>query len=170
MIIGFTQRTQTVSESMALPGEESFPLPIHVATLRTAEREYSMIFRLQVSSSSANVEPIGEVVNQLYDATFGTRDNIGERIEVFFFLEALEDTVFPLRTFIRNDLRPEYEECFTIRIHPRDVHSHHVFNPRRACARVLVCLCICLCLSVCSRSSCFSVRWNQQTTVLTGFS
>ena len=126
MIIGFTQRTQTVSESMAQPGEESFPLPIHVATLRTAGREYSMIFRLQVSSSSAIVEPIGGVVNPIYDARFGTRDNIREPIEVFFFLETLEDTIPSLTTFIRNDLRPEYEECFTIRIHSRDVHGHHV--------------------------------------------
>ena len=128
MIIGFTQRTQRVSESMALPGEESFPLPIHVATLRTAEREYSMIFRLQVSSSSAIVEPIGGVVNPLYDARFGSRDTIDDPIEVFFVLEALEDTISPLTAFIRNDLRPEYEECFTIRILPRDVHGHHVYS------------------------------------------
>ena len=48
-----------------------------------------------------------------------------------------------------------------------------VINPRRACARVTVVVlsvCVSVCLSVCSRSSCFSVRWNQQTTVLTGFS
>ena len=129
MIIGFTQRTQRVSESMALPGEESFPLPIHVATLRTAEREYSLIFRLQVSSSSANVEPIGEVVNPLYDARFGTRDNIDYPIKVFFVLEALQDTISPLTTFIRNDLRPEDEECFTILISPVDIPGDHVlFN------------------------------------------
>ena len=125
MIIGFTQRTQTVSESMALPGEESFPLPIHVATLRTAEREYPMIFRLQEASSSAIVEPIGAVVGPLYDATFGTRDTIRDPIEVFFVLEALQDTISPLTTFIRNDLRPEYEECFTIRVFPLDVDGRH---------------------------------------------
>ena len=34
----------------------------------------------------------------------------------------------------------------------------------------LACLCVCVCVSVCSRSSCFSVRWNQQTTILTGLS
>ena len=52
-----------------------------------------------------------------------------------------------------------------------------MINPRRACARVTVvvlsvCVSVCLsvCLSVCSRSSCFSVRWNQQTTILTGLS
>ena len=127
MIIGFTQRTQRVSESMALPGEESFPLPIHVATLRTAEREYPMYFRVQEASSSAIVEPIGDVVDQLYDATFGsTRDTIRDPIEVFFVLEALQDTISPLTTFIRNDLRPEYEECFTIRILPVDIPGNQV--------------------------------------------
>ena len=126
MIIGFTQRTQTVSESIALPREESFPLPIHVATLRTAEREYPMYFRVQGASSLAIVEPIGGVVNQLYDATFGTRDTIRDPIEVFFVLEALQDTISPLTTFIRNDLRPEYEECFTIRILPVDIPGNQV--------------------------------------------
>ena len=125
MIIGFTQRTQRVSESMAQLGEESFPLPIHVATLRTAEREYPMYFRLQVSSSSAIVEPIGAVVDPLYDATFGTRDTIDDPIEEFFVLEALQDTI-TLTTFIRDDLRPEYEECFTIRITPGDIPGNKV--------------------------------------------
>ena len=128
MIIGFTQRTQRVSESMAQPGDVFFPLPIEVATMRTAEREYPMIFRLQEASSSAIVEPItGAMVDPLYDATFGsTRDTIRDPIEVFFVLEALQDTISPLTTFIRNDLRPEYEECFTIRIHPVDIPGNQV--------------------------------------------
>ena len=126
MIIGFTQRTQRVSESMAQLGDVFLPLPIHVATLRTAEREYPMIFRVQVSSSTAIVEPIGGVVNQLYDARFGSRDTIHDPIEVFFVLEALQDTISPLTTFIRNDLRPEYEECFTIRILPVDIPGNKV--------------------------------------------
>ena len=126
MIIGFTQRTQTVSESMVQLGDVFLPLPIYVATMRTAEREYPMYFRVQEASSSAIVEPIGAVVNQLYDATFGTRDNIDYPIEVFFVLEALKDTIFPLTTFIRNDLRPEYEECFTIQIIPGDIPGNHV--------------------------------------------
>ena len=126
MIIGFTQTTQRVSESMAQLGDVFFPLPIHVATLRTAEREYPMYFHVQGASSSAIVEPIGAVVDPLYDATFGTRDTIRDPIEVFFVLEALQDTISPLTTFIRNDLRPEYEECFTIRILPVDIPGNQV--------------------------------------------
>ena len=125
MIIGFTSRTVYVSENDAEPGFDVFLLPIDLATVRTAEREHPMIFRVQEASSIAIVEPIGAVVNQHYDATFGTRDNIGDPIEEFFVLEALQDTIPPRITFIRNDLRPEDEECFTIRIFPVDVPGHH---------------------------------------------
>ena len=54
MIIGFSERRSTVSEGNA---EEHFRVPIGMATLRTAEREHPMIIRLQVSSSTAIVEP-----------------------------------------------------------------------------------------------------------------
>ena len=119
-IIGFTTMTAYVSENNTYPGGDVWLLPIEVATVRTAEREHPMIFRVQEASSSAIVEPIGAVANPLYDAIFGTRDNIGEPIEEFFNLEALQDTIPSLTTFIRNDRRPEDEECFTIRIHPVD--------------------------------------------------
>ena len=46
MVIGFTERSQTVSEGMAPPGFDVFQLLIAVATLRTAERErYSALKR-----------------------------------------------------------------------------------------------------------------------------
>ena len=120
MIIGFTERRRTVSEGDAPPGADSFLLPMPLATLRTAEREHPMYIR-QVFGSSAIVEPLGGVVNQFYDATFGSRRNIGDPIENLIFLEALEDTIPPGITFIRDDLRPEDEECFTIRVLPVDV-------------------------------------------------
>ena len=116
MIIGFTERRRTVSEGGALSGDDSFQLPIPLATLMTAEREHPMYIRL--FGSSAIVEPIGAVVNQLYDATFGSRGNIGDPIGHFFVLDALDDTI---PSDIRDDLRPESEECFTIRVIPVDV-------------------------------------------------
>ena len=45
MIIGFTKRRRRVSEGDALSGEDTFPLPIPLATLRTAEREHPMDIR-----------------------------------------------------------------------------------------------------------------------------
>ena len=119
MIIGFTERRRRVSEGDSLSGEDTFQLPIPLATLRTAEREHPMDNRL--FGSSAIVEPVGGVVNKLYDVIFGTRVNIDEPIEVFFVLEALDDTIPPLTAFIRDDLRLENEECFTIRVLPVDV-------------------------------------------------
>ena len=121
MIIGFSERRSTVSEGNAASGEEHISVPIGMATLRTAEREHPMNIRLQVSSSTAFVEPIGQVDNLLYDAIFGTRDRSNDPIEVFFVLEALEDTIRSEGTFIRDDFRAEDEECFTIRILPVDV-------------------------------------------------
>ena len=122
MIIGFTERLRTVSESMAPPGEDTFSLPIGVAVFRTAEREHPMDFILQVSSTSAIVEPIGGDIDQLYDALFGTRQYSNyDPIEEFVILESMDDTIQPLITFIRNDFRVEDQECFTIRVLPLDI-------------------------------------------------
>ena len=121
MIIGFTTRTVYVPENNSQPGFDVWLLTIEVATMRTAEREHPMIFRVQGASSSAIVEPIGDVVDPLYDAIFGTRDNTGEPIEEFFELRALEDTIEYRIAFIRDDRRPEDQECFTIRIFPVEV-------------------------------------------------
>ena len=110
-----------MSESMAPSGADTFSLLIGVATLRTAEREHPVNFRLQEARGTAIVEPIGAVVNPLYDAVFGTRENIDGPIVVFFVLEALEDTIPPLTAFIRRELKPEDVECFTIRVFPFDV-------------------------------------------------
>ena len=121
MIIGFTTRSVCVPENNTYPGLDVWLLPNEVATVRTAEREHPMNFRLQEASSLAIVEPIGTLAKQLYDAAFGSRDNIGEPIEVFFVLDPLVDTIPPLTVFVRNDLRPEYEECFTLRVLPVDV-------------------------------------------------
>ena len=120
MVIGFAERTQTTSESIVLSGEDIATVLIPLATLRTAEREHPMVFRLQTSSSTATVEPIGTMATS-FDAIFGSRDNIDDPIEELFFLEALEDTILPLRTFIRNDFTAENTECFTIRVFPVDV-------------------------------------------------
>ena len=122
MVIGFTQRVQTVCEDEALPGEDFFHIEIGVATLRTAEREHPMVFRLQ-SGGTAIVEPRGSLENPLLDAVFGTRySSYSEApIQEEFYLERLVAIIPPLPVDIRNDLKPEDEECFTIRIFPVDV-------------------------------------------------
>ena len=122
MVIGFTQRIQTVCENEALPGEHFFSTDIGVATLKTSEREHPMVFRLQ-SGGTAIVEPGGSLENPLLDAVFGTRDPSDDYapIQEEFDLERLVAVIPPRRADIRNDLRPEDEDCFTIRIFPVDV-------------------------------------------------
>ena len=108
-------------ECDALPGEDFFQIEIQVATLRTAEREHPMVFRLQMSVSTAIVEPRGDQGNILLDAAFATRDEPNGPIQEEFDLERLMATIPLLIADIRNDLRAEEEECFTIRIFPVDV-------------------------------------------------
>ena len=126
MTIGFTQRSLTVCENEALPGEDFFSIDIGVATLRTAEREHPLVFRLQ-SGGTATVVPGGGLENPLLDAFFGTRDPMFDDapIQEEFDLERLVAVIPPRQTDIRNDLRPEKEECFTIRIFPVDVEGRH---------------------------------------------
>ena len=87
-----------------------------MATLRIAEREHPMVFRLQSAGSTAIVEPGNHVQNPLFDALFGTRRTPDDPIEEEFDLGHLVGTIPPREPEIRNDLRPEEEECFTIHI------------------------------------------------------
>ena len=114
MVIGFTQKIQTVCECDD-PTLELLPINIEVAATTTAERDHPMIFRLQ-SGGTATVEPIGSDENLFFDALFGTRAQPGAPIQEEFLA-----VIQSLPTDIRNDLRPEEEECFTIRIFPVDV-------------------------------------------------
>ena len=119
MVIRFTHRFQTVSESGDVEGLDTFAIDIPVATLRIAEREHPMVFRLQEFTSTAIVEPTNDIQNLLFDALFGTIiDYYDDPIDEEFDLEKLQDTIPSLSAIIRNDLRPEDEECFTIRISP----------------------------------------------------
>ena len=123
MLIGFTQRVRTVSES-DVKGEELFPINIDVATLRPADREYKIIFRL-LSGGTAIVKPGNNVQDVSFDTLFGIKVEPNGPIQEEFDLEPQVATIPPLPVEIRDDLRPEDEECFTIRIFPVDVPGRH---------------------------------------------
>ena len=128
MLIGFTQRVRTVSESDVKEGEELFPINIDVATLRPADREYKMIFRL-LSGGTAIVEPVNNVQDESFDALFGNKVKPNGHIQEDFDLEPLVSTIPPRVVDIRDDFRPEDEECFTMRIFPVDVPGcRELFN------------------------------------------
>ena len=120
MVIGFTQRMRTVSENYTPVVPEVLPIDIiDVATQRPSEREHPMIFRVQ-SGGTAIVES-DYPTNPLFDAIFGTSDQPHYPIQEEFNLGYLVTTIPPLTAQIRDDFRPENEECFAIHIIPGDV-------------------------------------------------
>ena len=123
MVIGFSQRNQTVSESED-PIFEIFQFSIGLATLRTAEREHAMTIRVQKSISTAIVEPLSSPTDPNFDAIFGNRDAPGQPIRQAVVLAPGTSTIPLLPAAIRNDFTPEDEECFTIRVFPDDVPGH----------------------------------------------
>ena len=121
MVIGFTQTIRTVPENGGYEGQDIFTISISIATLRISEREQPMIFRLMESASTAVVEPVNDSRNPHFDALFGYRLAIDGPIQELFSLEPLEDRIPSLIVYISVDLKPEKEECFTIRLFPVDV-------------------------------------------------
>ena len=120
MIIGFTTRFRTASEGQ-VSGVDIFQLEINVTSVRTAEVEHPMVFRLQKSVTNATIDT-HIASSPVFDATFGHRQNLNDSIEEFRELKPGFLTVQPpLLANIRNDFYPEDKECFTIRIFPVDV-------------------------------------------------
>ena len=117
MVIGFSERRQTVSEGQ-VPGVDEFPLQIDVATLRVSEREHRMLYRV-LSSGTADVVSFSYFYNLDFDARFGVVQ--ADPIEQEDQLLPGRDSIIPLQTAIRNDFVPEDEECYSIQISPIDI-------------------------------------------------
>ena len=117
MVIGFTERMQTVSEGL-FPGVDEFPLEINVATLRVSEREHIMLYRV-LSSGTARVMSFAFFDNLDFDARFGGVQ--ADPIEQENHLLPGRDSIDPLITAIRNDFVLEDEECYSIRLSPIDI-------------------------------------------------
>ena len=121
MIIGFTSRSQTVSEGDAPFGFDFNRLTINVVTERTSERNHTIVFRHLKSASAAIVQSNIIQRDPLFDALFGNEDN--DPIEETFPLKPGSDVIPPLVTSVRNDFRPENDECYTIGIFTTDVRG-----------------------------------------------
>ena len=81
MVIGFTQRSQTVSEGNTTQGADEFQLVINVLSQTTSESDYQVLFRWLETSSGATVEAINTQFDLEFDARFGIRNNPGVPIE-----------------------------------------------------------------------------------------
>ena len=121
MIIGFTQRRLTVSESDAPVGADTFPITLDVRSLRISERVYEVVFRV-LGTGSATVEASNVQFRENYDALFGTRFSAKDPIEDSRLLAIGNLQVTALITQVRNDVRPEEPlKCYEIRILSSDV-------------------------------------------------
>ena len=119
MIIGFTTRSQTVSEGDAPPGSDFNRLTIDVATERRSERIHTIVFRHLESASTAIVQSNVIQHDPLFDAVFGNEDN--DPLEERFPLQPGSDVIPSLVTSVRNDFRPEDDECYTIGVICTDI-------------------------------------------------
>ena len=123
MIIGFTERRRTVSEGIV---PEGFELAYPVAALRISESDHSMMFRLLEGSSTATVitKEESEDPDLLHnsDALFGKKREDNGPIEVSLHLPLGSKTLLQnLSTFIRDDINPEDNECYSVQIFAVDV-------------------------------------------------
>ena len=125
MIIGFTSRSQTVSEGDAPPGSDFNVLTIDIATERTSERAYTILFDHSYRNIfTAIVESYVIQHNPLFDALFGNEDNY-----IKFILQPGASEIPSLITSVRNDIRPEDDECYTISFYGRYVlHRSYYCN------------------------------------------
>ena len=115
MIIGFTERSTTVSESLAAPEASSYPIEIEVASPRVSERLHGITIRHNERRSTAVVGPsIGG--NFISDALFGARGDSRDPLELVFNLDSGQATLQRVSASIVQDFRFEPEECFTLQI------------------------------------------------------
>ena len=111
--IGFTQRSQIVSEASVLPGRDLLHLPGIAAAAQTpATRDYTVVFEHIEFSSTAIVN--GIPVDPGLDALFGLGS--GRPLQYLSLLSLGEAIISPPSVAIRNDFVIEELECFTIRI------------------------------------------------------
>ena len=118
LLLGFSDRRQTVSEADAEPGLETFSLNIFNTSLRTSEIRYYVNIR-SVIEGQPIIEPVDDIQNPMFDGAFGQR--VEHTINNLIQSEVLNvnTTMLPaLRVIIRDDVYFEEEECFELGIFP----------------------------------------------------
>ena len=142
-MIGFSQRSQTTSESDVPLGLDFSILPINIHASRPVDRDYIFMLRLLENISNATVEGINVPFGPLVDALFGIRSESGDRViqESRLILtgdvEPFGGSAF---TQIRNDFRIEERECFTIQIFSGGTSNNFSCNEDTTNATDLFCL------------------------------
>ena len=117
MIVGFTERSRTVSESAVAPGDSQYRLDLELASLRVSERGYTIIIRHNERHSTAVVESLVLGENTFSDALFGVRGHSHDQLEDQVLLEPGQTTLQRVSASIIQDFRIELEECFTLQLY-----------------------------------------------------
>ena len=110
MVIGFEIRNQTVSESQAPPGMDTFPIIINITSNVTSEIDYEIPLRHVVNVGEATLEGVQPTTPE-FDALFGAGDPLEETRVLF-----ARNRLLQITTFIINDFRVEDRECFSLRV------------------------------------------------------
>ena len=120
MIIGFTQRRQTVSEAdRAHTQNQSFLISVDVRSTVYSEINYTVSFEAPASNMgrTATVGDNGAANMLDYDALFGYFNAAtGDLDDQYVFVDGSTNLSDPLTLTIVNDYNPEAMECFTIGI------------------------------------------------------
>ena len=123
MIIGFTQRGQTVSESHTPP-----EISLGVNSSRISELDYEVLFRV-LETGTATVEAFNMQFQTRFDAVFGTTFDEQSPITDQRVLMAGSLELSRIETRIVNDFIPEDPiECFEIRILSLDIMTRILFT------------------------------------------
>ena len=112
MIVGFTERSRTVSESLAV---SSYHVEIEVASPGVSERFHGITIQHNEQLSTAVVESMFGG-NTFSDARFGARDRSHDQLEDQVVLYPGE-TIRRVSASIVEDFRIEPEECFTLQLY-----------------------------------------------------
>ena len=116
MVIGFTQRSQTVSESQAPPNSDRFMTPLDVHAMIISEKDFQVNFKVVEREPKTEIEATNLILDPP-DALFGTREDAGSDITDTRTLVTLNTILqTPLEAIIIDDFRSEGEEFFTIEI------------------------------------------------------
>ena len=125
MIIGFTQRRQTVSEAdRPFIQDQSFEITVDVESMIVSERNYDIIFETPASNMgrTANVGDSQSANILDHDALFGSFIPFtGDLEDRRLLINGSKVPSSPLTLTIVNDFNPEPLECFTIYIASPDV-------------------------------------------------
>ena len=135
MIIGFSQRRQTVSEAdRTFIQDQSFPISVGVMSMITSEINYNISFEA-FSGNMGQKASVGDIQQKDildYDALFGEFNHSTGNLQVTSRM--FSGSTFPnspLTVTIINDFTPEPQECFTMGIGiviPDIVRSRDVYK------------------------------------------